>query len=280
MNKQIIKAIAKKDVKSVFSSKKIWVPMVIFSFILCIAVPAVMSYVGIHTDLLNKPTDDIEKPIQAVIDKFPVEQMRVILSELPTLGAKFVYFFLNFMLIPLFLMPAIIHSMVTASNSFAGEKERKTLETLLFAPISVYDLFLGKVLASLIPTLLITYASFLVNMAVVNLITYSQFKSILFLNAVWLIFMFWVIPAVIIFNILLNILVSAKVKSFQEAQQFGGIMILPVVGIIISQASGLFFLSPLVLFLVGAGLFLGNAFLLKIITRFNQRDALFESQIH
>ncbi|PLT33892.1 ABC transporter permease subunit [Bacillus sp. V5-8f] len=280
MNRQIIKAIAIKDIKSIFSSKKIWVPMVILSFVLCIAFPAVMAYLGIHTDLLNQSAEDIEKPILAVIDHFPVMEIRTTLSQLPTLGFKFVYFFMNFMLIPFFLMPAIIHSMVTASNSFAGEKERKTLETLLFAPISVYDLFLGKVLASLIPTLLITYTCFIINMIVVNIISFKALDSILFLNAAWLLFMFWVIPALVIFNILLNILVSARVKSFQEAQQFGGIMILPIVGIIISQASGLFFLSPVILFLIGIVLFVCNLFLLKIIARFNQRNALFESQIH
>ncbi|CAH0344503.1 ABC transporter permease subunit [Bacillus sp. CECT 9360] len=280
MNKQIIKTIATKDIKSVLSSKKVWVPMVILSFVLCIAVPSVITYLGIHTDALNQSTDDIEKPIQAVIDHFPVEEMRSTLSGLPTLGAKFVYFFLHFMLIPFFLIAAIINSMVTASSSFAGEKERKTLESLLFAPISVYDLFVGKVMASLIPTLIITYSTFIVSAVVVNLLAYPLFKSILFLNPVWLLLMLWVIPAIVIFNILLNVLVSAKVKSFQEAQQFGGIMILPVVGVIISQVSGLFFLSPSVLFLIGAGLFLGNAILLKIITRFNQRNSLFESQIH
>ncbi|RFU64110.1 ABC transporter permease subunit [Peribacillus glennii] len=280
MNKHIIKAIAVKDIKSIFSSKKVWIPMVILSFILCIACPGVITYVGIHTDLLNQPSEDIEKPIQAVIEQFPAEEMRNTLSELPTLGSKFVYYFMHFMLIPLFLMTATIHSMVTASNSFAGEKERKTLETLLFSPISVYDLFLGKVLASLIPTLFMTYCSFIINMAVVNLMANKAFDSLLFLDAGWMVFMFWVIPAVVLFNILLNILVSARVKSFQEAQQFGGIMILPVVGIIISQASGLFFLSPFILFLIGTGLFIGNALLLRFITRFNQRNALFESQIH
>jgi ABC-2 type transport system permease protein len=279
MNKQIVSAIAQKDMKAVFSSKKIWIPMVILSFVLCIALPAVMSYIGIHTELLNNPGKDVEKPIQAVIDQFPGDIKNTLLS-LPNMGAKFVYFFLNFMLIPFFLLAAIIHSAVISSSSFAGEKERNTLETLLFAPISVNDLFLGKVLASLIPTLAITYGTFVINMIAVNLITYSTFDRILFVNGIWLALMLWVIPAVILFNILLNVLVSAKVKTFQEAQQFGGIMVLPVVGIIISQVSGLFFLSPLVLIIIGAILLLGNALLLKLITRFNQRNALFESQIH
>ncbi|MEH7075268.1 ABC transporter permease subunit [Neobacillus drentensis] len=280
MNKHIITAIAAKDMKATFSSKKIWVPMMVLPLILCIILPAVFAYIGINTELIGESSKDLEKPINAVIQNFPNEDLRNALAALPTLGYKSVYFFLNFMLIPFFLMAAIINSMVTSSNSFAGEKERNTLETLLFAPISISELFLGKVIASFVPTILITYLAFLLNGLIVTLITYRVFNEILFLNSTWLLLMFWVIPALVIFNIVLNVLVSARVKSFQEAQQFGGIMVLPVVGLIISQVSGLFFLSPLTLFLIGAGLLIANGFLLKLITRFNQRNTLFESQIH
>ncbi|MEH7084217.1 ABC transporter permease subunit [Neobacillus drentensis] len=280
MNKNIIAAVAQKDIKNTFSSKKIWVPMIILPLLLCILLPAIFAYVGLNTELIGDSSKDLEKPINAIIKNFPNEELRNTLASLPTLGYKSVYFFLNFMIIPFFLMTAIINSMVTSSNSFAGEKERNTLETLLFAPITVSELFFGKVIASFIPTILITFVAFLLNAVIVNLITYRIFNEILFLNSTWLLLMFWVIPALVIFNIVLNVLVSARVKSFQEAQQFGGIMVLPVVGLIISQVSGLFFLSPLTLFLIGVGLLVANGILLKLITKFNQRNTLFESQIH
>ncbi|MDQ0198328.1 ABC transporter permease subunit [Neobacillus ginsengisoli] len=280
MNKRIITAIAQKDLKATFSSKKIWVPMIILPLVICILFPAIFAYIGLHTELIGHSSKDLEKPINAFIKSFPNDDMRNTLASLPTLGYKSVYFFLNFMMIPFFLMVAIVNSLVTSANSFAGEKERNTLETLLFAPISVFDLFLGKVIASFIPSFLITLGAFLMNSVIVNLIAFPYFKELLFLNSTWLLLIFWVIPALVIFNIILNVLVSAKVKSFQEAQQFGGIMVLPVVGIIISQASGLFFLSSLTLFLIGVGLLAANAFLVKVITKFNQRNTLFESQIH
>ena len=280
MNKRIITAIVQKDIKTTFSSKKVWIPMIILPFILCIVLPALFAYLGIHTGLIGENANDLEKPINDFLRSFPNDDMRNTLAALPTLGYKSVYFFLNFMMIPFFLMAAIINSMVTASNSFAGEKERNTLETLLFAPITVKELFVGKVAAAFIPALLITFAAFLINAIVVNVITYPYFKEILFFNSTWLLLMLWVIPALVIFNIILNVLVSARVKSFQEAQQFGGMMVLPVVGLIISQASGLFFLSPLLLLFIGAGLLIANVFLLKLITKYNQRNALFQSQIH
>lgn len=280
LNKSTVFTIANKDLKATFSSKKVWVPMIIVAVILCIIIPAGMAYAGLHFDMVGESSKDIEKTINSFIRSFPNEEMKNTLTGLPTLGYKFVYFFLTFMLIPFFLLVAIINSTVTASNSFVGEKERNTLETLLFAPISIKDLFLGKVLASLIPTLAITFTAYIINLIVVNMITYPYFGEVLFINSTWLILMFWVIPALVLFTIILSVFISAKVKSFQEAQQFGGILVLPIIGIVISQASGLFFLSPLILFLFGTGLLIANGILLKIITKYNQRNALFTSQIH
>jgi len=280
LNKNIILTIAVKDIKAVFSSKKVWVPMFIVALMICIAVPSCIAFFGLQFDLIGTSTQEIEKPINAFIKDFPNEEMRNTLAAFPTLSYKFVYFFLTFMMIPFFLMVAIINSMVTSSNSFVGEKERNTLESLLFAPISIKDLFLGKVLASLIPTLGISFAAFIICFIVVNLITYPYFEIILYFNSTWMILMFWVIPILVLFNIILNVIISAKVKTFQEAQQFGGLLVLPIVGIIISQASGMFFLSPLTLFLIGVVLLIANLVLVKLVTKFNNRNALFQSQIH
>ena len=280
MNKNIILTIVQKDIKATFSSKKVWVPMIITALLICIVIPSCIAFFGLRFDLVGSSAQDIEKPLNAFIKEFPNEEMRNTLAALPTLSYKFVYFFLTFMMIPFFLMVAIINSMVTSSNSFVGEKERNTLETLLFAPISIKDLFLGKVLASIIPTLCISFAAFIISFIIVNIITYPYFKVILYFNSTWMILMFWVIPILVLFNIILNVLISSKVKTFQEAQQFGGLLVLPIVGIIISQASGMFFLSPLLLFLIGAGLLIANLILIKLVTKFNNRNALFQSQIH
>ncbi|MEH7246390.1 ABC transporter permease subunit [Neobacillus niacini] len=280
MNKSTVITIARKDMKATFSSKKVWVPMIMVALLLCIVVPAGIAYFGIHFDFIGTSSKDIEKTINAFIQDFPSVEMRNTLVALPTLGYKFVYFFLTFMMIPFFLMVAIINSMVTSSNSFVGEKERNTLETLLFAPISITDLFLGKVLASLIPTLGISFGAFIVSIILVNVITYPYFEFFLYFNSTWMILMFWVIPLLVLFNIIFNVFISAKVKTFQEAQQFGGLLVLPIVGIIISQASGLFFLSPFILFLIGTGLLIANLFLIKLVTKFNNRNTLFQSQIH
>jgi ABC-2 type transport system permease protein len=280
MNKEVVKALVHKDLKSTFSSKKVWVPMVIVSVVICTLLPIVFAYIGTQTEILSKDSGDTKQVVDTFINQFPESEAKEKVLSLPNMGLQFLYLFCSFMIAPFFLLVSIINSMVTASNSFAGEKERKTLESLLFAPISVKDLFLGKVLASFIPTMLMTYSVFILDVILVNLLTYSVFQELLFLSPTWLVLMFWVVPILVLFNILVNVFISAKVKSFQEAQQFAGILLLPIIGLFVGQISGLFFINPLLLFILGLVLLIGNLILLKFMAKFNQRNALFESQIH
>lgn len=280
MNKEVVKALVHKDLKSTFTSKKVWVPMVIVSVVICTLLPLVFAYIGTQTELLSKDSGDTKQIVDTFIKQFPESETKEKVLSLPNMGLQFLYLFCSFMIAPFFLLVSIINSMVTASNSFAGEKERKTLESLLFAPIAVKDLFLGKVLASFIPTMLMTYGVFLLDVILVNLLTYSDFQELLFLSPTWLVLMFWVVPILVLFNILINVFISAKVKTFQEAQQFAGILLLPIIGLFVGQISGLFFINPLLLFILGLVLLIGNVILLKFMAKFNQRNALFESQIH
>jgi ABC-2 type transport system permease protein len=280
MNKFVVRALVEKDLKSTFSSKKVWVPMVLVSLLLCTLLPVVLTIIGTQTELFSKESADLKQTVDNFIKGFPDHEIKDTVLALPNMGVQFLYLFLSFMIAPIFLLVSIINSMVTASNSFAGEKERKTLESLLFAPISVKELFLGKVLASFIPTMAITYLVYIIDIILLNLLTYSTFKELVFLSPTWLVLMLWVVPVLVLFNILVNVLISAKVKTYQEAQQFAGLLVLPVIGLLVGQLSGLFFINPLILFILGITLLIGNFLLLKLMAKFNKRNELFESQIH
>jgi ABC-type Na+ efflux pump permease subunit len=242
--------------------------------------PIVITYLGTHIHSLSTIDSDLQKLVSKFTKQFPKGHIKKQFTSLDKINLKLTFLYINFMIIPFFLMSAIINSAVISSYSFAGEKERKTLETLLFSPITIKELFVSKMIAAFVPSIVMTYIAFFLCAIFVNLIVYPSFKILSFFTPTWMTFMFWLVPILIIFNILLNIFVSAKVKTFQEAQQFGGIMVLPVIGLIVSQSTGLFFLSPFLLLIIGLVLFLLNLLLLKIMTKFNQRNTLFESQIH
>lgn len=64
-------------------------------------------------------------------------------------------------LIPFLLMVVgffpISFSLVIALESFVGEKERKSIEPLLSSPLTDLELYLGKLLAAMVPSLLASY---------------------------------------------------------------------------------------------------------------------------
>jgi len=281
MNKKIVKAMVGKDVKQLLKSKRTWMPMLIVTLMLCIIVPIAISYSGTYAEsALFKSSNDIEQVAEKMAVMLKNTDMQKTLHDLDSTGKKFVFFFLSYLMVSVFLMVTVINSMVTSTSSFVGEKERGTLETLLYSPITIREMFVSKVLASFLPSILLTYSAYLVSVVAVNSITYPVYHMVFMLNGMWLILMFWLVPLLVLFNILLNVLISAKMKTFQEAQQLGGLLVLPFVGLMITQSTGLFLISPWMLFLAGAVFLILNAGLLMLVIKLNKRNALFESQVH
>ncbi|HLE52349.1 MAG TPA: ABC transporter permease subunit, partial [Anaerolineales bacterium] len=64
-------------------------------------------------------------------------------------------------LVPFLLMVVgffpVTVSLVIALESFVGEKERRSIEPLLTTPLSDLQLYLGKLLAAMVPPLLASY---------------------------------------------------------------------------------------------------------------------------
>ncbi len=72
--------------------------------------------------------------------------------------------------------------------------------------------------------------------------------------------MLLVIPMISLLAILLNVLISARVATFQAAYQMGGLVVLPVVGLIIGQAMGAL-LDAVVMLIAGVALAAVNTLL-------------------
>ncbi|MGD7008618.1 hypothetical protein [Metabacillus sp. 84] len=68
-------------------------------------------------------------------------------------------------------------------------------------------------------------------------------------------------------------------ERITEAQNIGGIIVLPVIGMLIGQLSGLFLLGIELMLMISAAVLLLNGFLFYWIMKFNNRNSLFENQI-
>ena len=226
-------------------------------------------------DLKEMVGNESEKLIElfmAVVKDVPV--------PLETEEQQFVYIFINYLLPSLFLLVPIITASAVAANSFVGEKERRTLESLLFSPVSIKTLFVSKVIASFIPPFFVSVISFILCGFVINGLGYPLFGMMIFPSMDWLVLIVCLSPMVTLMTVLLNVLISSRVKTFQEAQNIGGVIILPVVGMMAGQASGLFLVGTKMLLLISLAILILNAVLLQRITKYNDRYVLFEKQIH
>jgi ABC-type Na+ efflux pump permease subunit len=160
-----------------------------------------------------------------------------------------VYFFA-----PIFLVIPIMASSIIASDSFAGEKERRTVEALLATPLSDSEMLLGKMIVSLVPAVVVTIAAFLVYSAVIDQFTVGLFGGVLlFPNDIWLMLIFALVPTLAFANIALTVLISARAKGVREAQQISALFLVPLIGMVVGQVSGVMLLDPWLVMVMACG---------------------------
>lgn len=271
-----IKALAKKDLKSITSSVQIFLPIIIVPVIFCIIMPAILVLAARFTDIAN--TGNVSSLLK-LLDKLPEGALKLKLESFPDINQKFLFLFINYFFAPLFLLIPIMAASLVAANSFAGEKERRTLESLLFSPVDIFSLFIGKVLAAFLLAMFLAFGSFLFFGLTVNILAYPIYNALIFPQSNWWVLVFWVTPTFSLLTILFNVAVSAKVKGFQEANQMSVFIILPILALVVSQATGALLVDSRILWFIGLFALLISAFALWRMVGHFDRNRLFESQI-
>ncbi|WP_318503059.1 ABC transporter permease [Bacillus sp. T3] len=275
MGTYISKALIKKDLKDIFRSKTLLVTMIIIPILFSVIFPSILVGSALFFDAEKIAGNDVQKLIDSFLKSTTGDKFSSY-----TMEQQIIYVFINFMLPNLFLLVPIITAMSVAANSFVGEKENRTLESLLFSPISIKKLFLSKTIASFLPPFCVSVISFVLCGVIINSLGYQLFGELIFPSGNWVALITGLSPMVILLTVLLNILISSRVKTYQEAQNFGGIILLPVIALLIGQVSGLFLLGVQLIILISVGLFIVNLVLWSIIAKNNDRYLLFEKQIH
>ena len=162
-----------------------------------------------------------------------------------------------------FLIIPIMAASVMAASSFVGEKEQSTLETLLYCPLTVKQLFYAKVLASFLMSMLVSWSSFLVMVLVLGLEFYVLTGGMMTLGVSWVLVMVCLSSAVSLIAITLIVRGSAKAQNVMEAQQKAAFLVLPVVFLIAGQFIGAMLINAWIL----AGLSLGLGVLAWVLLR-------------
>ncbi len=270
MNWRAIFAIVWKDVKVLSRTKGVMLPLVVVPLFFTILFPAIFAALPQLTEMagLAQPIAGINELFrrfpqgfqQALVQYDPLQRMIVLMV---------VYYFA-----PMYLILPLMVSSVVAADSLAGEKERKTMEALLYTPTDDRELFVAKMLSAWLPALAVAWGGFIVYSIVVNFAAWPTFGYVFFPTAMWWILALWVAPAVAGVGLGCTVLISARVNTFQEAYQLGGLIVLPVLGLMISQGAGALYLGSFVVFLLGLVAWIIDAGLLWFGIRALRRNAL------
>lgn len=147
-------------------------------------------------------------------------------------GAFAVQQFLAFFL----LMPAYIPLSI-ATFSIIGEKQARTLEPVLAAPIRTVELLSGKAIAALVPGVLAGWVTYVAFAALAAGVYGPRLLSVV-TDASWLSGVFVLGPAVGLSSVVTGVIVSSRVNDPRVAQQIGGVIIVPIIGVTLVQATG------------------------------------------
>ena len=227
MNRQQLKVMIKKEYKELVKEKGLLLSLLSMAIIFSIVLPTLILLVG------------TSKEMSASIVGFKlIDYPAYLTKETIPLYAVLTYFFL-----PLFMLQPIMFATLLASNSFIGEKEHKTLEGLLYTPLSPKVLILGKALGCALPSLALSTLSSLVYTLVVNTLGWSYFGHLILPNLTWLLVILVISPLLVFLSILLIIGSSQYLKNSKSAQGVAMIIVMPIIGILLSQSTGVLILG-------------------------------------
>lgn len=178
----------------------------------------------------------------------------------------------EYFMAPLFLMIPIVVATVLATASFVGEKERETLEGLLFTPLTDRELIVGKILASWVPAVLVTWLSTASYALLVSAMVRPWEHGWAFPNGTWLALVLVLAPLVSFFAIGCIVLISHRATTLQGAQAVSGLLVLPVVLLVVSQAAGALAFDRRVVVAVGLVAAVGDLFVFHLAVRRFDRD--------
>lgn len=244
MRWSMTKAVMRADLVRLMKSRDYWIPLLLL---------AGMFFVILPTFLLGSLSvvqqDGIVTQIGEVVGSLPDRLQQNIEGDDPR--ARAMYAFAVYLLAPIAIIVPLTISSAVGANSIVGERERGTGEFLAHSPLTVREIYVGKLLASLIPGYAAGVVGFSLYALVVNLIVGPQLGGWFFPTIGWLFLVLWVVPPFIAIALAMILRLSARVRSAASAHQASSLVTLPVILMSYVVASGLLY-SP-VLSAFGAG---------------------------
>lgn len=231
MNTQRMFTVMRTDLKQLVQSKDFWIPMVLLGGFFFVGVPALM--LSIINNLGN--VDAVQQVSQA-LEMLPKSAQDAV-PQAPA-QTQVSYVLAVYLFAPIAVVVPLTISTAVGASTIVGERERGTGEFLAHSPADVREIYLGKLLASLIPGYVTTVVGFGVYSLLVNTIVGPDVGGWFFPTPSWWLLIIWVLPPFLALALSLVLRLSARVKSTAAAQQASGLVTLPLILIAYGQSTG------------------------------------------
>lgn len=226
--------VARSDLRQLLEDRGFWMPMLVLGAIFFLFIPTVLlltiTRIG-DVDAVNQMSKTLEI--------LPPAAQEQIAGETPE--GRTAYALAVFLLAPIAIVVPLTISTAIGASTIVGERERGTGEFLAHSPADTREIYLGKLIASLLPGYATTMAGFGLYSLVVNLLVGPEVGGWFFPTSQWWVLMLWVVPPFLALTLSVVLRLSARVKSSAAAQQAAGLVTLPMIGIAYSQSTGALF---------------------------------------
>ena len=243
-------AIIRKDIRAIVSNKRLFPVLLVVPLVFTVLIPSLFIF------MIHFIPDDLGD-FQQLLDLLPV------VNHSEPLDRAVMSLILNNVIPVFFILIPVMAASVMAASAFVGEKEKRTLETLLYCPLTLRQIFQSKVWASFFLSMGVSVASFVVMFVVAEIEILLMTGRMLPLDFTWLVVLALVSPAISILGITLIVSGSAKAQTIEESQQRAVFLVLPVILIATGQFSGVILINAWYLLAIGAVLALVAYFMMK-----------------
>jgi len=229
-----VKIVARSDMRQLIEDKGFWMPMVFLGAIFFLIIPTVLLLT--ITKIGNV---EVVSQMSKTLEVLPASAQQQIEGQSPE--GKTAYALAVFLLAPIAIVVPLTISTAIGASTIVGERERGTGEFLAHSPAHEKEIYLGKLIASLVPGYATTLVGFGVYSLIVNLFVGPEVGGWFFPTGSWWTLMLWVVPPFLALTLSIVLRLSARVKSTAAAQQAAGLVTLPMIAIAYSQSTGALF---------------------------------------
>jgi ABC-type Na+ efflux pump permease subunit len=239
-----VKIVARSDMRQLIEDKGFWMPMVFLGAIFFLIIPTVLLLT--ITKIGNV---EVVSQMSKTLEVLPASAQQQIEGQSPE--GKTAYALAVFLLAPIAIVVPLTISTAIGASTIVGERERGTGEFLAHSPAHEKEIYLGKLIASLVPGYATTLVGFGVYSLIVNFFVGPEVGGWFFPTASWWTLMLWVVPPFLALTLSIVLRLSARVKSTAAAQQAAGLVTLPMIAIAYSQSTGALFGASSSGFIIG-----------------------------